>query len=96
MPIALDQWGWEEADAVLYIGIVMVAGGVMAGFCYASIGPLSKRFDERLIMLFCGILPMVLGRFIVFPTGSTYPPFKGNASEVCPGEFDPNAQCECY
>ena len=95
MPIALDQWGWEEADAVLYIGIVMVAGGVMAGFCYASIGPLAKRFDERLIMFFCGIVPMVVGRFIVFPTGDTYPMFKGNASDVCPGVVDPNAPPQC-
>ena len=94
MPIALDQWGWDEADAVLYIGIVMVAGGVMAGFCYASIGPLAKRFDERLIMLICGIIPMTLGRFVVFPYGDQYPAFAGNASDTCPGEFDPNAQSE--
>ncbi len=78
-PMAIDQWGWSEEDAILYLGITMVCGGILSGLCFAMIGPLSKMFDERLLLLFAGIVPMIIGRIIMFPMfGTDYPvtPFK--------------------
>ena len=61
-PLAIDQWGWEEEEAILYLGITMACGGVLSGVCYACIGPLAKRFDERLLLLIAGLIPMTIGR----------------------------------
>ena len=74
-PLAIDQWGWSQEDAIFYLGITMAAGGILSGLCFATIGPLSKRFDERFLLLFAGIVPMIIGRVIMFPMGSEYPNF---------------------
>ena len=72
-PLAIDQWGWTKEDAIMYLGITMAAGGVLSGLCFATIGPLSKKLDERWLLLMAGIVPMILGRVCMFPLGSEYP-----------------------
>jgi hypothetical protein len=27
--MAMDQWGWNEEDTILYLGITMACGGVL-------------------------------------------------------------------
>ena len=39
----------------------MAIGGILSGFCFACIGPLAKKFDERVLLLVGGIIPMILG-----------------------------------
>ena len=39
----------------------MAIGGILSGFCFACIGPLAKIFDERVLLLVGGIVPMILG-----------------------------------
>jgi len=46
---------------------------LQAGICFATIGPLSRRFDERLLFVVAGILPMIIGRIVMFPYGSELP-----------------------
>ena len=65
-PLAIDQWGWAEEDAILYLGIIMVIGGVLSGVCYACLGPLATKFDERVLLLLAGIIPMIIGRVCKF------------------------------
>ena len=65
-PLAIDQWGWAEEDAILYLGIIMVIGGVLSGVCYACLGPLATKFDERFLLLMAGIIPMIIGRVCMF------------------------------
>ena len=71
-PLAIDQWGWSKEDAIMYLGITMAAGGILSGMCFATIGPLAKKFDERVLLLFAGLVPMILGRICMFPLGSDY------------------------
>ena len=43
------------------------------------------RFDERLLLVVCGIVPMILGRVVMFPIpGQPYPPqfLSGNPAVV--------------
>ena len=72
-PLAIHQWGWSQEDALAYLGVIMAVGGVLSGLCFATIGPLAKIFDERALLLFAGITPMIIGRVIMFPMGSEYP-----------------------
>lgn len=71
-PLAIDQWGWTKEDAIMYLGITMAAGGILSGLCFATIGPLSKKFDERVLLICAGLFPMILGRVCMFPLGSEY------------------------
>ena len=80
-PLAIDQWGWTEEDAVLYLGIILASGGVLSAFFFGSIGPLSKRIDERLLLILIGITPMLISRLVWYPMGSEKPPYIGNYTE---------------
>jgi len=73
--LAMDQWGWNEQDAIQRMGYVIMGAGAISVVIFAVIGPLSKRFDERTLLLVCGIVPMILGRVVMFPLpGQPYPP----------------------
>ena len=50
-PMSMHQFGWEDEDAVTYVGIFVACQGLLASFVFAWIGPLSKRIDERWDML---------------------------------------------
>jgi hypothetical protein len=39
----MDQFGWTESEAILYMGILLASGGVIVVICFWSVGPLSKR-----------------------------------------------------
>ena len=77
-PIAKDNFGWSNKDAILYLGITLASGGVLSLFCFGSIGPLTRRFDERLLLIFVGIVPLILSRLCMMPMGSDKPTFIGN------------------
>ena len=48
---------------------------------FFSVGPLCKRFDERKVLIFVGILFMFLGRIIVFPIpGFDHPPLANSTA----------------
>jgi MFS family permease len=70
----MDQFGWTEEETVLYFGILISSTGVMCVFLFAIVGPLSKRFDERKLLIFIGISTMFLGRLVVFPIPGNDPP----------------------
>ncbi len=66
-PMTMDEFAWSESDAVLYLGIAMSAGGVMALCTFVAIGRLAQRFDERKLLILCGIIPMMIGRALMMP-----------------------------
>jgi len=76
-PTVMDQFAWSRQEAVLYLGITNAAGGVMGGLVFTLIGPLSKRYDERKLLIFWGLLPLVISKIILFPMGATYPQMSG-------------------
>ena len=81
-PLAIDQWGWSNQEAITNLGITMACGGILSGFCFALIVPLSKKFDERILLLVAGLVPMILGRVCMFPLGNDYhvKPIFGNGT----------------
>eukprot|EP00095_Tigriopus_kingsejongensis_P005987 maker-scaffold48_size466083-snap-gene-3.27 protein:Tk05987 transcript:maker-scaffold48_size466083-snap-gene-3.27-mRNA-1 annotation:"major facilitator superfamily domain-containing protein 8" len=87
-PMAIDQFGWNQEDTILYLGITMAAGGALAAFCFGAIGPLSKRFDERILLIAIGIIPMIIGRIVMMPMGTERPPFRGNKTDC--DNYDPS------
>ena len=57
------------------MGFVTMGAAAVGVMVFAAIGPLAKRFDERLLLLVLGILPMLLGRAVMLPIpGVDHPP----------------------
>ena len=57
------------------MGFVTMGAAAMGVLVFGMIGPLAKRFDERLLLLVMGILPMLLGRAVMLPIpGVDHPP----------------------
>ena len=56
------------------MGFITMGAGGLGVLVFSMIGPLSKRFDERLLLLGLGILPMILGRSIMFPFTGDHAP----------------------
>ena len=74
----MDQWAWTREMAVKYMGITMACGGIIGGMCFASIGPLAKRIDERKLLIICGFIPLIIGKLVYFPMGKEHPQMYGN------------------
>ena len=76
----MDQFAWSREEAIRYLGITMSTGGITAGIVFTTVIPLTKRFDNRKILLFCGIIPFLIGKLVILPMGSTYPQMKENVT----------------
>ena len=72
--LAMDQWGWKPETAIENMGFITMGAGGLGVIVFSTIGPLSKRFDERTLLMFLGILPMLVGRVIMFPFYGDHPP----------------------
>ncbi len=66
-PMTMDEFAWTEADAVLYLGIAMTCGGALSLAMFIAIGRLAKIYDERKLIIVCGIIPMMIGRALMMP-----------------------------
>ena len=56
------------------MGFVTMGAGGLGVLVFGMIGPLSKRFDERWLLVVLGILPMLVGRALMFPISADHPP----------------------
>ena len=74
-PLAMDQWAWTRQEAVRYLGIQMACGALVGVTCFGLIGPLAKRFDDRKLLIFVGLIPLIIGKAIMIPMGSQYPKY---------------------
>ena len=71
----MDQWAWTRQEAVRYLGIQMACGALVGVTCFGLIGPLAKRFDDRKLLIFVGLIPLIIGKAIMIPLGSQYPKY---------------------
>jgi hypothetical protein len=51
----------------------MACGAIVGVTCFAMIGPLAKRFDDRKLLIFAGLIPLIIGKVIMIPMSSKYP-----------------------
>ena len=43
------------------------------------LGPLSKKVNEKILLIFAGIIPMIIGSCVMFRFGPSYPNFVGES-----------------
>ena len=69
----MDQWAWTRQQAVRYLGINMACGALVGVTCFGCIGPLAKKFDDRKLLIFIGLIPLIIGKIVLIPMGSNKP-----------------------
>ena len=77
-PVVMDQFAWPRQVAVQNMGITMAVGGVIGGCFFASVGPLSKRIDERKLLIFMGFIPLIASKVVYLPMSRYNPQLSGN------------------
>lgn len=86
--LTMDQFAWSKSQALEYMGALMSAGAVVACLTFAMIGPLTKFFEERALLLWGGFLLTGMASVFCIPWGPGPPPLAPrNATEAgggCP------------
>ncbi|KAJ2951313.1 hypothetical protein O0L34_g5715 [Tuta absoluta] len=91
--LTMDQFAWSKRQALEYMGALMSAGALVACATFALIGPLTKCFEERALLLWGGFLLTGLASVFCIPWGPGPPPLAPlNATEAgggCPQSTQP-------
>ena len=51
----------------------MACGALVGVTCFGCIGPLAKKFDDRKLLIFIGLIPLIIGKIVLIPMGSNKP-----------------------
>ncbi|XP_072351765.1 major facilitator superfamily domain-containing protein 8 isoform X1 [Scyliorhinus torazame] len=71
-PLTMDMYAWTGKQAVLYNGILLVGVGIESIVVFMLIKILSKRFEDRVLLL-GGFSVLFVSFFILLPWGHQYP-----------------------
>ncbi|VDI77954.1 MFS transporter, ceroid-lipofuscinosis neuronal protein 7, partial [Mytilus galloprovincialis] len=71
-PLTMHMYAWTKENATLYNGIILGVGGLISIVVFILIRILSKRFNERYILL-GGFIMCLLGFVVYLPWGDNYP-----------------------
>ncbi|XP_059057388.1 major facilitator superfamily domain-containing protein 8 [Achroia grisella] len=85
--LTMDQFAWSKKQALEYMGALMSAGAIVACVTFALIGPLTKRFEERGLLLWGGFLLTGLASVLCIPWGPGPPPL------APPGQLEAGGGC---
>ena len=71
--LVMDQFAWSREEAIRYLGIAMATGGVAAGLVFMTVIPLTKKYDNRIVLLVFGLIPFLVGKLVILPMGTNKP-----------------------
>ena len=73
----MDNFGWSEQTTVLYYGSTLGILGIFTFVLFASIGPITKKINERKLMIGAGIVGYMVSFAVTLPIpGMTHPILK--------------------
>lgn len=72
VPMVIDMYAWTSDFAVTIVGVGMSIVAFITLFMFALGSILAKKYDERKVMIFLGLVPTMLSMLIHFPMGSNY------------------------
>ncbi|MPC35351.1 Major facilitator superfamily domain-containing protein 8 [Portunus trituberculatus] len=67
VPFVSDQYAWSDNQAQVIVGVALMAGGLLASAVFPFSGFLSRKFDERKVLLLGGFIPMIIGMLLFLP-----------------------------
>ncbi|XP_017876594.1 major facilitator superfamily domain-containing protein 8 [Ceratina calcarata] len=71
--LTMDQFEWSKSEALYYVGVLLSIGAVISCITFVMIEPLCKRFNERKVLFWGGLMFMVIGRILCIPWGPDPP-----------------------
>ncbi|KAL5011895.1 hypothetical protein ScPMuIL_010446 [Solemya velum] len=74
-PLTMHMYAWSRQQATMNNGIILAVGGIISIFVFMIIKLLSKRVNERYLLL-GGFLFCFAGFFVFLPWGNEYPPYE--------------------
>lgn len=72
--LTMDQFAWSKKQALEYMGALMSAGALVACATFLLIGPLTKYFQERALLVWGGFLLTGVASLVCIPWGPGPPP----------------------
>ena len=76
----MDMWGWSSEEAVRYLSITNMIGASISAGSFGSVGSLAKKFEERKLLIFASLIPMIIARLIMIPMGNEFPQIYSNTT----------------
>ena len=76
VPMVIDLYAWSPDFAVKVAGIGLSIGGIIAAIMFGMSGVLAKKFSDRFVFLFFGLVPLIMGVIVHIPMGNTLPKIK--------------------
>lgn len=70
-PFVTDQYAVSDEHAMVSVGIALVIGGLLSTGMYVVTTKLAKIYDERILMIFMGMIPIAVGTYLYLPMGNT-------------------------
>ena len=91
VPFTMDQYAWDDGKAVFIVSIITSCSALVTMGMYGLIGPLTKRFDERKIIILGGFLPLFIGNILFIPYGNNEIP-SANCTKIPIPTTTPSAE----
>lgn len=82
VPMCADMYAWTDETVIQVIGVGLCVAGLVATIMFGSVGVLARKFDERKIYIFLGLIPLLLAMICFVPMGSTYPKIQNCTTEA--------------
>ncbi|KAK8407280.1 hypothetical protein O3P69_002084 [Scylla paramamosain] len=82
VPFVSDQYAWSDNQAQVVVGVALMVGGLLASVVFPFSGFLSRKFDERKVLLFGGFIPMIMGMLLFLPYPGKQIPLQNCTSTV--------------
>ncbi|KAF4519577.1 hypothetical protein B566_EDAN004785 [Ephemera danica] len=71
--MVMDHFAWSRGEALQFMTLLMTVGNIVNIITIIVLRPLCRRFEERSILLNCGLTTMILGPLICIPFGTNPP-----------------------
>jgi len=75
-PVSMEQFGWSATKALTVVGWTMIVSSIVSTTIFFLIPILAKFFDERVLLVGFGMIPMTVGRIFFFPYSSDVAPME--------------------
>lgn len=67
VPFVSDQYAWDDDTAMEVVGFALMGAGILATSLFPLSGKLGRKFDERLVMIIPGFIPLLVGTVLFMP-----------------------------
>lgn len=91
VPMCIDLYAWSDEKAVTVVGVGLSIAGAISIVMFTLTSVLTRRFDERKVFIFLGLVPLTVSMLIHFPMGNTYPKMQNCTSYDSAHVFDDSA-----